>query len=170
MTPHRQRHHRQHHPSQGDTLTAGNTLADADGLGTITYTWKADGVVVGSGATYVLTEAEVGKTGDDGRSELYRRARHGRSREFGATAAVANVNDAPPAASPSTPPPPARATAHCAATPWLTRTAWAPSPTRKADGVVVGSRRGNHVLTEADVGKVMTSSKRRLHRRPRHGR
>ncbi|MCP5253410.1 MAG: hypothetical protein H6947_03020 [Zoogloeaceae bacterium] len=49
------------HPSQGDTLTAGNTLADADGLGAITYTWKADGVVVGSGATYVLTEAEVGK-------------------------------------------------------------------------------------------------------------
>ena len=61
MTPHRRRHHRQRHPSQGDTLTAGNTLADADGLGTITYTWKADGVVVGSGATYVLTEAEVGK-------------------------------------------------------------------------------------------------------------
>ena len=48
-------------PSQGDALTAGNTLADADGLGAITYTWKADGVVVGSGATYVLTEAEVGK-------------------------------------------------------------------------------------------------------------
>ena len=47
-------------PSQGDTLTAGNTLVDADGLGTITYTWKADGVVVGSGAT-VPTEAEVGK-------------------------------------------------------------------------------------------------------------
>ena len=41
------------HPSQGDTLTAGNTLADADGLGAITYTWKADGVVVGSGATNV---------------------------------------------------------------------------------------------------------------------
>ena len=38
-------------PARGDTLTAGNTPADADGLGAITYTWKADGVVVGSGAT-----------------------------------------------------------------------------------------------------------------------
>ena len=25
---------------QGETLTASNTLADADGLGTITYTWS----------------------------------------------------------------------------------------------------------------------------------
>ena len=81
-------------PSQGDTLTAGNTLADADGLGTITYTWKADGVVVGSGATYVLTEAEVGKvmtveasyTDGHGTDEVV---------SSGATAAVANVNDAP---------------------------------------------------------------------------
>ena len=26
--------------TQGETLTASNTLADADGLGTITYTWS----------------------------------------------------------------------------------------------------------------------------------
>ena len=49
MMPDRRRHHRQRHPSQGDTLM--RDLVDADGLGTITYTWKADGVVVGSGAT-----------------------------------------------------------------------------------------------------------------------
>ncbi|MEZ6059075.1 MAG: cadherin-like domain-containing protein [Planctomycetaceae bacterium] len=47
-------------PAQGDTLTASNTLADADGLGAITYTWKADGATVGTGTTYTLTEAEVG--------------------------------------------------------------------------------------------------------------
>ena len=27
-------------PTQGQTLTASNTLADADGLGAITYTWQ----------------------------------------------------------------------------------------------------------------------------------
>ena len=50
--------------TQGDTLTASNTLADADGLGEITYQWKADGTDI-SGATdstYTLTQAEVGKT------------------------------------------------------------------------------------------------------------
>ena len=44
------------------TLTAANTLADADGLGAITYTWKADSSTVGTGGTYTLTQAEVGKT------------------------------------------------------------------------------------------------------------
>ena len=43
-------------------MTAANTLADEDGLGAITYTWKADGSTVGTGATYTLTQAEVGKT------------------------------------------------------------------------------------------------------------
>ncbi len=47
---------------QGQTLTASNTLADPDGLGSITYTWKANGAVVGTGTTYVLTQAEVGKS------------------------------------------------------------------------------------------------------------
>lgn len=50
--------------TQGQTLTASNTLADADGLGTLAYQWKADGAVI-SGATastYTLTQAEVGKT------------------------------------------------------------------------------------------------------------
>ncbi|MEN9362281.1 MAG: hypothetical protein RL095_3816, partial [Verrucomicrobiota bacterium] len=49
--------------TQGQTLTASNTLADADGLGTITYTWKNNlGTTLGTGSTYVLTAAEVGKT------------------------------------------------------------------------------------------------------------
>ena len=48
-------------PTQGQTLSASDTLADADGLGAITYTWKADGADIGSGASFVLTQAEVGK-------------------------------------------------------------------------------------------------------------
>jgi len=48
-------------PTQGQTLTAANTLADADGQGTVTYTWKADGTTVGTGNSYTLSEVEVGK-------------------------------------------------------------------------------------------------------------
>ena len=50
-------------PKEGKTLTASNTLADADGLGTISYQWQADGKII-SGATsqsYTLTPAEHGK-------------------------------------------------------------------------------------------------------------
>lgn len=49
-------------PSVGDTLVAGNTLADADGLGAITYQWKAGSTVLGTGATHTVTAAELGKT------------------------------------------------------------------------------------------------------------
>jgi hypothetical protein len=50
-------------PTQGQILTVSNTLADTDGLGTISYQWKAAGVII-AGATansYTLTQAEVGK-------------------------------------------------------------------------------------------------------------
>ena len=81
---------------QGETLTVSHTLADADGLGTVSYQWKADGVAI-SGATattLVLGEALVGKaitvtaSYTDG---------HGTAESLSstATAAVANVNDAP---------------------------------------------------------------------------
>ena len=46
----------------GETLTASNTLADADGLGTISYQWKADNDII-SGAsvgTFTLTQAQLG--------------------------------------------------------------------------------------------------------------
>jgi hypothetical protein len=48
---------------QGQTLTASNSLADADGLGTISYSWFADGVAIGgaTASTYTLTANEVGK-------------------------------------------------------------------------------------------------------------
>jgi Ca2+-binding RTX toxin-like protein len=49
--------------AQGQTLTASNTLADIDGLGTITYQWKAAGTAIAgaTAATYVLAAAQVGK-------------------------------------------------------------------------------------------------------------
>jgi VCBS repeat-containing protein len=48
---------------QGQTLTASNSLADADGLGTISYSWFADGVAIdgAKASTYTLTANEVGK-------------------------------------------------------------------------------------------------------------
>ncbi|MBF0440077.1 MAG: tandem-95 repeat protein, partial [Magnetococcales bacterium] len=50
--------------TQGETLTATNTLADLDGMGTVGYQWKANGISI-SGATnstLILTESQVGKT------------------------------------------------------------------------------------------------------------
>ena len=55
--------------TQGQTLTAANTLADADGLGTVTYLWQqsADEVVwstiagSGNGATHTLANAQADK-------------------------------------------------------------------------------------------------------------
>ena len=87
--------------TQGQTLTAANTLADIDGIpesgvGAISYQWSAGGAAIANatGITYVLTQAEVGKaitvtasyTDQQGTAE---------SVTSTATAAVANVNDAP---------------------------------------------------------------------------
>src|SRR5207248_158328 len=81
---------------QGEVLTAGNTLADADGMGTVCYQWQANGSNI-AGAKIgraSRTEAQVGQTitvvasYTDG---------HGtpESVASSATGAVANVNDAP---------------------------------------------------------------------------
>ena len=48
-------------PTQGQSLNASDTLADPDGLGSISYQWSASGTVVGSGASYILTKTDVGK-------------------------------------------------------------------------------------------------------------
>ena len=81
--------------AQNQTLTASNNLADADGLGTIAYQWKADGVVIAgtTASTLTLAEAQVGKlitvtaSYADG---------HGTAEAVTsvATASVTNVNDA----------------------------------------------------------------------------
>ncbi|MEN9360792.1 MAG: hypothetical protein RL095_2327 [Verrucomicrobiota bacterium] len=48
--------------SQGQTLMASNNIADGDGLGAITYTWKdAAGNTLGVGSSLTLTQAHVGK-------------------------------------------------------------------------------------------------------------
>jgi VCBS repeat-containing protein len=48
---------------EGQPLTAINTLADEDGLGTLSYQWMADGVVIqgATGSTFTLTQEQVGK-------------------------------------------------------------------------------------------------------------
>ncbi len=48
--------------TQGQTLTASNTIADADGLGAITYQWLRDATLISgaSAATYTLAQADVG--------------------------------------------------------------------------------------------------------------
>ena len=84
-------------PAQGDTLTAGNSLTDPDGLsGPINYQWYRDGVAVSgaTGSTYTTTQSDVGGvitvvasyTDDQGTNESVSSA---------GTAAVTNVNDAP---------------------------------------------------------------------------
>jgi uncharacterized delta-60 repeat protein len=50
--------------TQGQTLTATNTLADLDGIGTISYQWSANGarIVGATNSTLPLGQAQVGKT------------------------------------------------------------------------------------------------------------
>ena len=80
--------------TQGETLTAGNSLTDADGMGSVSYQWQADGVDISgaTGVTLILAEGQVGATisvvasytDANGTAE---------SVSSTATAAVANVND-----------------------------------------------------------------------------
>jgi Ca2+-binding RTX toxin-like protein len=46
----------------GKTLAAVNSLADADGLGEISYTWKSGLEILGTGSTYVLSEIDGGRS------------------------------------------------------------------------------------------------------------
>ena len=83
-------------PTQGQTLTASNALADLDGLGAFHYQWLANGSAItgATGSSLVLAQAQVGKTisvtasyTDGGGTP--------ESVTSSATTAVANVNDAP---------------------------------------------------------------------------
>src|SRR5204862_217318 len=81
---------------ENQVLTASNTLADADGLGAISYQWQRDGVNVAgaTGASYTLGNADVGHTIEvvasytDGHGTA-------ESKASAAASAVTNVNDAP---------------------------------------------------------------------------
>ena len=83
-------------PSQGQQLTASNNLVDADGMGTVTYTWFASGsaVSIGSGDTFTLTQAQVGKTitAVASYTDLLSTAE---SVSSSVTGTVANLNDLP---------------------------------------------------------------------------
>ena len=50
-------------PTQGQSLSATNSLADADGLGVVSYKWLASGAEIAGATTssFVLTQAQVGK-------------------------------------------------------------------------------------------------------------
>lgn len=81
---------------QNQVLSASHSLADADGLGTVSYQWLANGAAISgaTGATLTLAQAQVGKaisvkaSYTDGFGKL-------ESLASAATASVANVNDAP---------------------------------------------------------------------------
>jgi len=81
--------------AQGQTLTAGHNLSDADGVGTISFNWLKDGTATGIvGSTYLLGQADVGSritavaryTDGNGVQE---------SVASSATSPVLNVNDTP---------------------------------------------------------------------------
>jgi Ca2+-binding RTX toxin-like protein len=144
--------------SQGQTLTAQNNLADADGLGTITYQWKADGTNISgaTGSNFSLTQAEVGKaitvvaryTDGFGANETV---------SSSATAAVANINDAP------------TGTVEITGTATQGQTLTANNTLADADGLgpfayqwkadgtnISGATGSNYTLTQAEVGKAIT--------------
>jgi hypothetical protein len=82
--------------TQGQTLTANNTLADIDGMGIVSYQWQANGsnIVGATGSTYTLTQGEVGKTITVAASYTDANST-AESKTSSATTAVANINDAP---------------------------------------------------------------------------
>jgi VCBS repeat-containing protein len=85
---------------QGDLLQAANTLADVDGLGTISYQWLRDGSAItgATGSAYALAQSDVGATISVRASQTDA----GGSTETAtsaATNAILNVNDAPTLAS-----------------------------------------------------------------------
>ena len=78
------------------TLTAANTLADADGLGAISYQWLRDGQVVAgqTSGSYMLAQADVGHA-ISVRASYIDGGGTAESVTSAATAMVSNVNDAP---------------------------------------------------------------------------
>ena len=145
-------------PTQGETLTANNDLADADGLETISYQWKrGDSEILGATSeTYVLTQADVGKaikvtasyTDGQGTAE---------SVTSSATSLVANTNDDP------------TGSVTIAGTPTQGETLTANNDLADADGLgtisyqwkrgdseISGAISSTYVLTQEDVGNAIT--------------
>jgi serralysin len=143
---------------QGQVLTASNTLADIDGLGTITYQWRANGINISAATdpTYTLTQAEVGAvitvvaryTDPFGSAE---------SVESGATASVTNVND------------PVTGTVTISGTVRQGQVLTATNTLADLDGLgiitynwhsngtnISGANGSTYILSQTDVGKVIT--------------
>ena len=146
-------------PTQGQTLTASNTLSDADGLGAISYQWKANGVAItgATAATYTLKQSDVGKT-IKVTASYTDLANHSESVTSTATTAVQNINDAPTGAVTLS----GMATQGNIMT--VTNTladadgiTGAISYQWQADGVAIsGATASSYKLTQAEVGKVIT--------------
>jgi hypothetical protein len=154
--------------TQGQTLTAANTLADGNGIptsgtGAIAYQWLADGTVI-SGATtstLVLGQAQVGKA-ISVRASYTDNAGNAESVTSSATAAVANVNDSPTGAVTIT------------GTAVKGQTLTASNTLADADGIpssgagaiayqwlaggtaITGATGSTYTLTQADVGKTIS--------------
>ena len=94
-------------PTQGNTLTASNNLADIDGMGTVFYQWQSllngtdwSSISGANSSTFKLAQDQVGKlvrvvtayTDGHGTVESYLNNTNQRS---SATTAVANINDSP---------------------------------------------------------------------------
>ncbi len=147
-------------PTQGQTLSASNSLADPDGInGSISYQWYAGGSAIAgaTGSTYTLTQAEVGKTisvtasyvDGDGNSTSVPSA---------ATTAVANINDNP------------TGSVTISGSPVLGNTLTAATGSiADADGLgsfsyqwyagnvaIDGATGSSYVLTESEIGKTIT--------------
>ena len=82
--------------AQNQILTASNTLADTDGLGTISYLWLREGTEIkgATKTTYTLTQADVGKT-IAVKASYIDSLGYSESMSSSATAIVADANDAP---------------------------------------------------------------------------
>ena len=83
-------------PTQGQSLTASNSLNDANGLGSISYQWQANGVDIagGTGTNLVLSQEQVGKAISVA-ARYTDGAGNAESKASGVTTAVTNTNDAP---------------------------------------------------------------------------
>ena len=81
-------------PVQGTPLTATHTLADADGLGTLSVSWSADGVAIAgaNGFSFTPGQAQVGKV-IRAKISYLDGYEYAESSESQPTAPVANIND-----------------------------------------------------------------------------
>ena len=145
--------------TEDQVLTAANTLADADGLGVISYQWNRGVSAIGgaTNTTYTLVQADVGSTitvtasytDDGGTAE---------SVTSSATSSVANVND----------PPGGAVTISGTVTEDQTLTADASGVTdedglgafsyqwKRGDDTIVGATASTYTLVQADVGSTIT--------------